>query len=654
MMIRPHPPGRFFADDFREMQMTALRKSSLTGRLGRRSLPTRVVCLALVLVAGPAETCRAADEKALPSDLALLPANGAGFVSIRVGKIATGTLGKAFLAELRKEAGNVASEMEKEFGVPLADIERLTIIPPGLLIVRTAKPYDREKVLDAVAPQSRRERFGDKSFMRDDNRGVDVYLLDERVFVKAPKNDLVWLWERPAARVAAASLAEALQAASQNHDIVAGMNPPGLVKFVMLERRQAMRAPPALIAKPAPKSTSPGVLPKNPCAEQEADGGNVAITDGEMTEWLRQLPPFALPYKPLLQAHLGILVADLAEQSQLQLRLTFPNKDIAKDGETAVRTGLYVLRELLPQVTREMPMAPELARGLEPTLRAMQAALKNAEISNEGSVVTATARLRIDPAVFGTAALQMRRSADQMRGMNDLKQIVLAMHNYENAYGALPPATIYSKDGKPLLSWRVAILPFIEEEALYRQFKLDEPWDSPNNKPLLAKMPKLYAPARGRTKEPHSTPYQVFTGPLAPFQLTPDGSAPFGAKGPRLTQFVDGTSNTLLVVEAAESVSWTKPEDLAYDDKKPVPKLGAAFRGGFLAAFADGAVRFLPGTLDEQTLRALIMPADGMVIDWDKIEGKQARPGPNKGTPKAVPLPPDGRGNEEKVPRKVP
>jgi hypothetical protein len=85
--------------------------------------------------------------------------------------------------------------------------------------------------------------------------------------------------------------------------------------------------------------------------------------------------------------------------------------------------------------------------------------------------------------------------------------------------------------------------------------------------------------------------------------------------------FPDGTSNTLLVVEAADPVPWSKPEDLVYDDKKPVPKLGAEFSGGFSGALADGSVRFFRNSLNEQMLRYLIMPADGMPIDWDAIEG---------------------------------
>src|SRR5207249_2796575 len=80
-----------------------------------------------------------------------------------------------------------------------------------------------------------------------------------------------------------------------------------------------------------------------------------------------------------------------------------------------------------------------------------------------------------------------RRTVSQ----NNLKQIGLAMHNYHDTYRHFPPQALTDKNGKPLLSWRVAVLPFIEQDNLYRQFKLDEPWDSEHNRKLLERMPKL-------------------------------------------------------------------------------------------------------------------------------------------------------------------
>jgi RNA polymerase sigma factor (sigma-70 family) len=90
----------------------------------------------------------------------------------------------------------------------------------------------------------------------------------------------------------------------------------------------------------------------------------------------------------------------------------------------------------------------------------------------------------------------MDPAASERQVRNNLKQIGLAMHTYREAHGRFPAPAILGKDGKPLLSWRVAILPYIVEDGLYQSFKLDEPWDSPHNKRLLERMPGLYAPPR--------------------------------------------------------------------------------------------------------------------------------------------------------------
>src|SRR5262249_15796956 len=147
---------------------------------------------------------------------------------------------------------------------------------------------------------------------------------------------------------------------------------------------------------------------------------------------------------------------------------------------------------------------------------------------------------------------------------NNLKQLALAMHNYHDTYGHLPPAALKNKEGKALLSWRVALLPFVEEDKLYKEFRLDEPWDSAHNMKLLAKMPKIYAPVLGKPKQPHSTYYQVFTG---------DGT--FGGDvPPRIpASFPDGTSNTIMIIEAGEAGPWTQPVQLDHQKKMAVPKL---------------------------------------------------------------------------------
>lgn len=193
------------------------------------------------------------------------------------------------------------------------------------------------------------------------------------------------------------------------------------------------------------------------------------------------------------------------------------------------------------------------------------------------------------------------------QGRNNFKQIGLAMHNFHDTYKVFPYAAGLDAQGRPLLSWRVYLLPFIEQAPLYAQFKLNEPWDSPNNKPLIAKMPTTYA-ATGTKVEEGKTRLLLVTGPLTAY----GGNSP-----PPLSSFRDGTSNTLLVVEAGadKAVEWTKPEDFVLNGANPLAGLGEIANAGFTALFCDGSVTTIPKTIPASAFRALCTNTGGEIID---------------------------------------
>jgi hypothetical protein len=172
------------------------------------------------------------------------------------------------------------------------------------------------------------------------------------------------------------------------------------------------------------------------------------------------------------------------------------------------------------------------------------------------------------------------------------------INHADSNLGNLPPAAICDQGGKPLLSWRVALLPYLGEQNLYSRFKLKEPWDSPNNRPLLALMPRVYRMPEDPNPTTDQTYYQVFVGNGAAFEQQRSLRFPF--------DFPDGTSNTIMLVEADTSVPWTKPDDIPFDPNGPLPPLGKHHSGAFLAAMMDGSVRPVPRNVSPTTLKAAI------------------------------------------------
>ncbi|MDR2170075.1 MAG: DUF1559 domain-containing protein [Planctomycetaceae bacterium] len=200
---------------------------------------------------------------------------------------------------------------------------------------------------------------------------------------------------------------------------------------------------------------------------------------------------------------------------------------------------------------------------------------------------------------------------------NNMKQILLAFHNYHDSHNNLPPAFTVDANGQRLHSWRVLILPYIEQYELYKSIKLDEPWDSEHNKQFHDKMPQIYNTPIKRTdlkdKNRKNTSYCVVVGKDTAFKE--DGKKiDFG-------NFNDGTSNTILVVERKTPVSWMQPEDITQEDAfKGVNKGGekgirADANGVMRAGFGDGSARnFLEGKITEKTLRAYLTISGGETI----------------------------------------
>jgi hypothetical protein len=193
-----------------------------------------------------------------------------------------------------------------------------------------------------------------------------------------------------------------------------------------------------------------------------------------------------------------------------------------------------------------------------------------------------------------------------------LKQLGVAFHYHVEAQGHLPAPIIAAADGKPLLSWRVAILPHLGYQLLYERFHLDEPWDSPHNRALVKEMPREFACPGLAAPTSGLTGYVVFVGPRSDMASV---NTPFEpARGVDLREVTDGTSNTILVFETDTSVCWTKPEDLEWDPGKQLPRISSSHSGGTHALFIDGSTRFLKPTIEQRIFRAILTINGGEVV----------------------------------------
>ena len=176
-----------------------------------------------------------------------------------------------------------------------------------------------------------------------------------------------------------------------------------------------------------------------------------------------------------------------------------------------------------PDVQKLMPELPKLLADVKPAVT--------------GTRILLTVDAKRAASLIDSASRPARQAAIRSQCVNNEKQIGLAIHNYIARHDSFPPAYTRDKAGKPLLSWRVLILPYIEQDALYKEFHLDESWDSPHNRALISKMPATYR-CPGESGE--------LAGQGKTRYLAPRGKATiFGGSDPvKLRDVTDGTSNT--------------------------------------------------------------------------------------------------------------
>ncbi len=315
-----------------------------------------------------------------------------------------------------------------------------------------------------------------------------------------------------------------------------------------------------------------------------------------------ELPfPVMLFAAPLLKCRFLSVAADINGADLLQVNLVAADEAGAKqlhgmlnplltDGIAKAKAAKDAPGQLPAEASPFLPLGEKMLDGTKLTQTADLLSL----------VVARPAGLEDLPTLARPMLVEAAKRKAEVSKRNDLKQIGLGMHNFHDVYRVFPSNDRGGSEAVGL-SWRVHLLPFVDEAPLYNEFHMDEPWDSEHNKALIPRMPKLYgANAEGKSN------MHVFIGEGTPF-----GGKPFS-----LSEVTDGLSNTLMVVRAGEDTAdiWTKPGGLTFDKADPIAALGM-IGDMFDVLLMDGSVRSLPKTIDAATLGNLIIHNDGNPVE---------------------------------------
>jgi hypothetical protein len=495
------------------------------------------------------------------SPLDRVPADAGLFAHLRAGDLWNHPAVNEIKKSYAKELETSLKRIEEETGLRPEQIDTVTFhfpkIPAGpgderqfVLQVTTKKPYTKDTLLKGLRAKDAKPS-GDVVKLQDE---MVLHLTSDTQF-SVMHEKLLEEFNKGAAKKTGGVMADALKAAREGKNaLVAGLDPSQL--------------PPEIFAS---------------------------------------APPELQPFLPLLKSKSIVLQANLDKDLTASVRFAQENEEMAIDAERSFNLLLKLIDDGITTAGEDAKKEGDF-KDLMPALTEVQRALKGVQAKRDGKVVMAAASIKADPALVKPVValfLKPQAASARLRSANNLKQIALALHNYHDTYGVFPAAAICDKKGKPLLSWRVAILPYIEQDNLYKQFHLDEPWDSEHNKPLSETVVKVFELPYGEPKRGY-TNYRVFVGNGAVFDMV---------QGSKISSITDGTSNTLMVFEGAEATPWAKPDEIEFDPKKPMLK-HLRFQDGKVCqmALCDGSVRAVPNTLKEDILRLLIQKDDGMPI----------------------------------------
>jgi uncharacterized protein DUF1559 len=499
------------------------------------------------------------------------------FVSLRPAQLMKSPMGEFLPTEVATAAGI------KYLGIDPANVEEASgfvdlsnpMAPNYAVALKFAQPLGGLKLPQELRQHTQLGELAGKRYLKSQiPMAPSFFPPNNRTLLAAPEETLKQLIEKPAADKTSPML-DRLRKVTAGSDLYVAVDIASLRPLIQMGLAQAQRDIP-------------------PQAQKYLEAVNL-LSAAELTVNLSNAAPTSLVVHANDEnaaQQIEKLIADAAEETRAQMKAQLAQQAASED--PVERAFAQYMERVSGKWTQ--PFLPKRA-GTSLTFFRIEG-----NNSSQQQLVT-TAVIGVLIALLLPAVQAAREAARRTQSMNNMKQQMLALLNHESAKKAFPAHAIY-KDGKPLLSWRVQILPYIEQQALYEQFHLDEPWDSEHNRALIQHMPQVYANPN-MPLQAGKTNYLAVVGKDCVF----DGTD----KGMQLRNITDGTSKTIALVEAdpAKAVEWTKPDDWQFDPNNPSAGLGHIRAGGWLSAFADGSVQFISSTIDQNMLKAFFTRAGG-------------------------------------------
>jgi prepilin-type processing-associated H-X9-DG protein len=524
------------------------------------SMPTTLAsCFVVALLAAAAALSPAAE----PIDVSYVPVDAIAAVVVHPRSLLTSPEMEmlpieVLVASSVDSLGIDPTQIEEAIG--LLSVTGLPNGQPGMgAILRFAKAYDQQAVIDKLGQNTEPATHAGKAYRQSTApAGFGLYMPDDRTMILATNLEMKSILS---ADKVDTPLVKLLRRLDTSAAAVAVVDLASLRPLVLL-----------------------GMQSLPPVPEQMKE----FLELPRLVEWVS----LSLDLKKGIDVKVRLGAADAKGATRIE--------ELAERGRTLARE--FVSSELPALMESDKdPTAAAMAKYIQRMVNKLLDKLEITKQDQEVQIAFASdapqlATIGVATALLLPAVQAAREAGRRNQSSNQLKQIGLAMLNYHDAQKQFPARAILDKQGKPLLSWRVSLLPYLDQKDLYDQFHLDEPWDSEHNSKLIDRMPAAY----GNPNLPSATTtlYQVPAGKGAMFG---------DAKGLKIRNMTDGTSMTIMALEVnpEQAVPWTKPADLEYDPARPLEGLGKVRAGGFQALFADGHVTFISNDIDPDRLRAL-------------------------------------------------